>query len=85
MHTAVARPQETIDQKESKLETSQFWKDDIHDRILYIFQKVDSSDINLFVQITRDDWSMSRHSCGKSKQKEIGKNSNELKWTILSR
>ena len=52
---------ETIDREEAQQETPQFWKDDIHDRILYIFQKVDTFNINSNVEITRDDWSISCH------------------------
>ena len=61
MITAVAQARETIDREESKQETARFWKDDIHDRTLYIFQKVDTFIINSYVQITSDDWSISRH------------------------
>ena len=62
MKTAVARARETIDQKKtSKQKTSQFWKDDIHDRILYKFQKNDTFNIDSYVQITSNDWSISCH------------------------
>ena len=57
--TAVLLARKTIDWKESRQETSQILKDNIHDRILYIFQKDNSFNINLFVQIKGDDLSIS--------------------------
>ena len=57
----MAQAQETIDREESKQETPRFWKDDIHDRILYLFQNVDTFDITSYEQITSDDSSISCH------------------------
>jgi hypothetical protein len=52
--TAVARAHATIDQKESKRETSQFWKDDMQDRILSTFQTLAYSNINSYAEIKSD-------------------------------